>query len=597
MKALFLLPKHRFLLSLTSLFHTNPNPNLNFQRPPFHKLINRPPSYRHWDLPIPTLKQSLNPNPNPNFSQSDFSTICALLTDPALSSGAPLEDALNRTGIKPCSGLLQAIFSHFDASPKPLFTLFRWAMKQPGFESSMTLFNSMIDVLAKSRAFDSAWLLVLDRIEGGGEPELVSSNTFAVLIRRYARAGMTLSAIRTFEFAFSLDSIRDRDSEWSLFKILLDSLCKEGHVRVASEYFDQQRGLNPSWVPSIRVYNVLLNGWFRSRKLKRAEQLWRTMKRENVKPTVVTYGTLVEGYCRMRRSEKAIELVGEMRGKGIEPNVIVYNPIIDSLAEAGRFKEAMGMMERCLVSETGPTISTYNSLVKGFCKAGDLVGASKVLKMMISRGFDPTLTTYNYFFRYFSRCGKTEEGMNLYTKMIESGHTPDRLTYHLLIKMMCEEERLDLAVQVSKEMRARGCDLDLATSTMLVHLLCKMHRLEEAFAEFEDMIRRGIVPQYLTFERMNNALRKRGLTEMARKLCDMMASVPHSSKLPNTYSGDGDASRARKTSIIQRAEAMSDILKTCNDPRELVKRRTSFENTVSVADQLIEDIKRRANKT
>lgn len=408
---------------------------------------------------------------------------------------------------------------------------------------------------------------------------------------------MTSSSIRTFEFAFGLDSLCDQDSGWSLFEILLDSLCKEGHVRVASEYFDHQRGLNPNWFPSIRVYNILLNGWFRSRKLKHAERLWTMMKRENVAPTVVTYGTLVEGYCRMRRTEKAIELVSEMRGEGIEPNSIVYNPIIDSLAEAGRFKEAMGMMERCLVSEAGPTISTYNSLVKGFCKAGDLVSASKVLKMMISRGCDPTLMTYNYFFRYFSRCRKIEEGMNLYTKMVETGHTPDRLTYHLLIKMMCEEELLDLAVQVRKEMRAGGCDLDLATSTMLIHLLCKMHRLEEAFAEFEDMIRRGIVPQYLTFEKMNNALRNRGFIEMARKLCDMMASVPHSLKLPNTYSGDRDASYARKTKIIQKAEAMSDILKTCNNPRELIKRRSSFENSVSVAERLIEDIKRIANKT
>lgn len=196
MKTLFYLPKRHFLLSLTSLFHTNPNPNRNFRRRPFQKLGNRPPSYRHWDLPVPTPKQVINPSspnpkpdPDPDFSKADFSTICALLADPTLSSSAPLEDALDRTGIKPCSPLLQAIFRHFDSSPKPLFTLYRWAVKQPGFESSVNLFNSMIDVLAKSRAFDSAWLLILDRVGGAREPELISGNTFATLIRRYARAG------------------------------------------------------------------------------------------------------------------------------------------------------------------------------------------------------------------------------------------------------------------------------------------------------------------------------------------------------------------------------------------------------------------------
>lgn len=455
----------------------------------------------------------------------------------------------------------------------------------------------MVNVLAKAKEFDSAWSLMLNRLDATDGSGLVSGDTFTIMIRRYARAGMLESAIRAFEFAYNIHPIHDSDSEFNLFQVLLDSLCKEGHVKVATDYCQRKKELEPSWVPSIRVYNILLNGWFRTRKLKQAERLWMEMKKENVKPSVVTYGTLVEGYCRMRRVEMAIELVKEMKREGYEPNVIVYNPIVDALGEAKRFKEALGMLERFLVSDPGPTISTYNSLVKGFCKAGDLVGASKILKMMISRGCVPTPTTYNYFFRYFSKFGKIEEGMNLYNKMIHSGYNPDRLTYHLLMKMLCEHERLDLAVQVSKEMRVRGCDMDLATSTMLIHLLCKMHRLEDAFAEFEDMMRRGIVPQYLTFRRMNDELKKKGKTELARKLCQLMASVSHSMKLPNTYLEDEDASLARRTSIIQKAEVMSDILKTCKDPRELVKRRSSADNVVLSANRLIENIKRRIDGT
>ena len=71
-------------------------------------------------------------------------------------------------------------------------------------------------------------------------------------------------------------------------------------------------------------------------------------------------------------------------------------------------------------------------------------------------------------------------------------------------------------------MRARGYDGDLATSTMLIHLLRKMHRFEDAFGEFEDKIRRGMAPQYLTFQRMNDELKKRGMTEIASKLHYMM---------------------------------------------------------------------------
>ncbi|KAB1204539.1 hypothetical protein CJ030_MR8G021809 [Morella rubra] len=405
-------------------------------------------------LPHPNPDPSSKPDPSP--SPNHFSILSDLLTDPTISPGPHLEASLDRAGIEPDPSLLQSIFDRFDSSPKLLHTLFVWAEKQPGFRSSAPLFNSVINVLAKSKKFDSAWSLVLERIgEDEEEPTLVSGETFSIMIRRYTRAGMTQSAIRTFEFA-----------QMKLFEILLDSLCKEGHVEVASDYLDQKRKLEPSWVPSLRVYNILLNGWFRSRKLKKAEQLWERMKMDDVKPSVVTYGTLVEGYCRMRRAERAIEL-----------------------------------------------------------------------------------------------------------------------------------ERLDLAVQVSQEMRARGCDMDLATSTMLVHLLCKMHRLEEALVEFGDMIRRGVIPQYLTFKRMNDELKKQGRTDLVQRLRDMMSTIPHSTKLPNTYRGDGDESRARRTSIMRKAEAMSDLLKTSTDPRELIKNRSSSRNVVLCADQLMESIKEKVNKT
>ncbi|KAK2978133.1 hypothetical protein RJ640_028687 [Escallonia rubra] len=604
---------------------TNPKPNptsrplrrlSSNQTPRQNRLNNRllPP------LPNPTFDPPhKNPNSDPNFSQTDYNTISGLLTDSSLPPGPALEAALDRAGIELGPSLLEEIFARFDSSPKVLFTLFLWAGKQPGYQFSVGVFNSTINALGKMREFDLAWSLIFKRIKSDQGPY---EFTFAILIRRYARAGLVLPAIRAYEYASKLDSICSSDMEMKLFEILLDSFCKEGSVRVASEYLEERVKLHPSWVPSTKVYNILLNGWFRSRKLKQAERLWIRMQQENVKTSVVTYGTLVEGYCRMGRVETAMELLSDMRKEGIEPNAIVYNPIIYALGEAGKLKEALGMMERLMVLESGPTLSTYNSLVKGFCNAGDLVGASKILKMMISKGFVPTLTTYNCFFRYFAKAGKIEEGLNLYTKLIESGHVPDCFTYHLLVKMLCKQERLGLVLQVMKEMRARGCDLDLVTCTMLIHLLLKMQKFDEACAEFEDLIRRGIVPQYLTYEKMSDELKKQGLGKLARKLCDMMASVPHSTKLPNTYGRKEAISREREASILRKAQVMTGIdapdevakytwskrryiawkenlyiakkaqvmpgiFRTCKNPRKLVRCRSTRENAVSGANLLI----------
>ncbi|PNY03993.1 pentatricopeptide repeat-containing protein mitochondrial-like [Trifolium pratense] len=313
------------------------------------------------------------------------------------------------------------------------------------------------------------------------------------------------------------------------FEKLVSALCSEGYCTEASEYFLRTKETDPGWVPSVRVYNVMLNGWFRARKFKHAERLWEEMKNENVRPSAVTYDTLVKLYCQMGCVEKALKMIGEMTKEGIEPNTTVYNPIIDALAGAGRFEEALGMMERFHVLQIGPDLSTYNSLVKGFCKARDLEGVKKILK-----------------------------------NMIESGHDPDRLTYHLVLKMLCLEEKLELAVQVSKQMRHKGHGMNLATSTMLTHLLCKMNKLEDAFAEFEDMIRRGLIPQYLTFQKLNVELMKQGMTEMAQKLCQLMSSVPHSTNLPSTYGEVRDDANARSAGLKHASIWWRDICKVGN---------------------------------
>ncbi|KAF2538239.1 hypothetical protein F2Q68_00022942 [Brassica cretica] len=466
-----------------------------------HFLLHKFSSSRRSSPPIPIQRLQQPPaSPDstrhqltvPDFSQTDLATISNLLENQNVIPGSSLESALNETGIEPSYQLVQALFDRLSSSPMLLHSVFKWADTKPTFTLSPSLFNSVINAMCKARDFESAWSLIFDRVRSDGGSELVTADTFTVLIRRYARAGMVQQAIKAFEYATS--------------------------------------------------YDIDL---------------------------------------------KLLEMA-EM-----EMSFMVFNPIIDGLGEAGRLQEALGMMERFFVCVSGPTIVTYNSLAKNFCKAGDLLGASKILKMMMNRGVDPTPTTYNHFFKYFSKHNKTEEGMNLYFKLIEAGHSPDRFTYHLIMKMLCEDGKLSLAMQVDKEMKNRGIDPDLLTTTMLIHLLCRLDMFEEAFEEFEKVVRRGIIPQYITFKMIDNGLRTKGLTEMAKRLGGVMSSLPHSEKLPNTYREVVDAQPPgrgdRRKSILHRAEAMSDVLKVCRNPRKLVKMRGSPRMTVREDGKLADD--------
>lgn len=459
--------------------------------------------------------------------------------------------------------------------------MFTWAEKQKieagGGLYSVGVVNGMVKVFARSREFEAALCLIFSRIKRGSEG--LDADTFAILIRRYARAGLPSPAVRCLELSYCLNLIQSPNSGLNLFEILLDSFCKEGLVLEATEYFDKKRGRDPGWIPSIIVYNSLLAGGFRSRKLDLVNWLLDEMKKDKVKHNVVTYATLVEGFCWMSQIVVAIELVGQMKDEGIRPDASIYNSLIDTLGKMGRLKEALGMLERLLVLESGPTFSTYDSLVKSFCKAGDIVGANKIIKMMIGRGFIPTTTTYSYLFRYFSNTEKAEEGMSLYTKMIESGYDPDRISCLILMKVLCKQEKLDLAMQIRKEIKVRGYNLDFASYTMLVHLLCDTYRLEEAFGELKEMINMGFVPQYSTCRKILDEMKKHGSMGKGRELFDLVASVPQLATLQNTYGREDYASRVRKRAIMGKAKAISDNLKICRDARKLDKKCRNWKSS------------------
>lgn len=102
--------------------------------------------------PSPSADQqnsSPTSNSNPNYHQNDFFTLCNILKDPKIQLGPSLRTALDRTGIEPELGLIQSVFDHFDSSPKLLHSVFLWAEKKPGFQSSAALFNSMVNFLGK----------------------------------------------------------------------------------------------------------------------------------------------------------------------------------------------------------------------------------------------------------------------------------------------------------------------------------------------------------------------------------------------------------------------------------------------------------------
>lgn len=550
-----------------------------------------------WDWP-PKLPhdQTLTPKPpiadgRKQFTEDEEESILATISRIVRENGDDMESALDNSGVKIYPQLMEKLLERAEYSWKPMLSCFSWAANQSGFMHTTNSFNLMINMMTKMREFDSAWVLVGHMREQG----LITSQTFAILMRRYARAGMPEAAVRTFDLMDYFGCKADSDA----FHILLDALCKEDKAHPATVFFEQRKsGFESTPV----TYNILINGWCRLRRVAKAHKLFDQMVGDRILPSVVSYTTLIDGYCRAGSLEDALKLLGTMKEKGCQPNVITYNSIVDALGEAGKPQDALSMLDEMNATGCTPNISTYNSLVKGLCKQEDLPGASAILKLMMERGCLPTVTTYSYFFRFFCKYGKIKEGMNLYMKMAESGYVPDRLIYQLLIKMLCERGRVELALQVKKEMDAGGCDPDLATCTMLIHRLCRSKRLEEACEHFEKMIQKGISPQYVTYEILMDGLRKANQPDRAQILSEMMVATPHYKRLPNKYKRDDndDEKQEITDTILNKAQEISQRLIAGKNSKQLIGAgdhktcEDHQENIVKTARQFIKVIKARA---
>ncbi|OAY75471.1 Pentatricopeptide repeat-containing protein, mitochondrial [Ananas comosus] len=142
-------------------------------------------------------------------------------------------------------------------------------------------YDAMVDILGRVRQFDVAWQLIVEMGCGGGGGGDVgpTPRTFAVLVRRYVAAGMTRQAIRSFD---DMEAFVGREPSSAEFQMLLDTLCKYGHAKVATEIFNKRKS---KYEPDEKTYSILIYGWHASlhpenrfdRTIRAAEDLLKEM--------------------------------------------------------------------------------------------------------------------------------------------------------------------------------------------------------------------------------------------------------------------------------------------------------------------------------
>ncbi|KAL3537629.1 hypothetical protein ACH5RR_000995 [Cinchona calisaya] len=445
------------------------------------------------------------------------------------------ESSLQLNGIILTTSLVHQILLRLQHSSKIALAFFEYCRSHhPSYFHDASAFNLLIDIFCKVRQFDVAWQLIVQmdqESQNGGKNTRPNFTTFYILIRRLISAGLTRQAIRAFdEMHIFIDEIGIENSgSFSQFRFcfLLDTLCKYGYVKVATELFNKEK-----WRIELdaKIYTILICGWFKVKKIEMAKRFFKEMVEKGIEPNVVTYNVMLNGICRkaslhpeerfervIREAEKVFQ---EMCERGVEPDVTSYSSLLHVYSRA--HKPVLSLEKLRMMKDRGicPNVVTYTSVVKCLCSCGRIEDAEMLLDEMVSNGVCPTTATYNSFFKEYGGRKDVEGAMRLYRKMKEDDSlcSPSIHTCNILLGMFMKLSKIGLAREIWEDMKASWIGPDLDSYTLLIHGLCERRKWREACEFLVEMVERGYLPQKITFEMLYRGLIQSDLLRTWRRL-------------------------------------------------------------------------------
>ncbi|PON48951.1 Tetratricopeptide-like helical domain containing protein [Parasponia andersonii] len=426
-----------------------------------------------------------------------------------------LELALQESGVVVSSGLTERILNRCGDAGSLGYRFFVWASKQPGYRPSYEVYKAMIKALGKMRQFGVVWALLEEMRKEN--PQLITSEVFVVLMRRFASVKMVKKAIEVLD---EMPKYGCEPDEY-VFGCLLDALCKNGSVKEAASLFEDMR---IRFTPSLKHFTSLLYGWCREGKLMEAKFVLVQMREAGFEPDIVVYNNLLGGYSHARKMADAYDLLKEMKGKGCVPNATSYTILIQALCKQEKMDEALRVFVDMQRSGCDADVMTYTTLISGICKWGKIEKAYESLDSMIQRGHTPSQITYLQIMLAHEKKEELEECLDLIVEMRKIGCVPDLNIYNTVIRLACKLGEVKEGVRLWNEIEENGLSPGLDTFVIMIHGFLEQGYLVEACQCFKEMVDRGLLsaPQYGTLKELMNSLLRADKLEMAK---DVWSSI------------------------------------------------------------------------
>ncbi|KAI6674541.1 hypothetical protein NL676_002447 [Syzygium grande] len=387
--------------------------------------------------------------------RAEVDRVCKVI-DELFALDQNMEAVLDECGVILSHDLVVDVLKRFCHARKPAFRFFCWAGLRPGFAHDSRTYNTMMDILGKTRQFET----MVSMLEEMGTKGLLTMETFMIAIKAFAASKERKKAVGMFElmkkykYKVGVDTIN----------CLLDALGRASLER-RRRRFSRRRVWNEmidkGFTPDIVAHNTMLEGLLRSKKRSDAIKLFEVMKAKGPSPNVRSYTIMVRDFCKQgfgnqKRMDMVFRLLKEMKEKGCPPVGRTYNALIKLMTSRKMPDDAVRIYKKMVQSGIEPTIHTYNMMMKSFFTTRNYEMGRAAWDELVRRGCCPDDNSYTVFIGGLISQGRSEEACTYLEEMLEKGMKAPQLDYNKFAADFSRAGKPDILAELAKKMKFSG---------------------------------------------------------------------------------------------------------------------------------------------
>ena len=388
-------------------------------------------------------------------------------------------------------------------------------MKREGTQLNDVTFGTLVNVFGKAKQTDKV-AEVMEMIKQ--QEGQVTANFYSILASTYSKLGDTdgideawedMMASRLFpdtETYNSFLTLYSKHHNVRRMQVVLDSMMKHvppnpitsttvvdmlgkaGRLAEMEELVADMRKL-PETAPTTVTFHQLLNAYAKAGDIVKMEKTREDLLAAGFQESAVTFNILADGYGRSRRFEHVAELIQRRKEANIPMEELGYCVLIANYgrarlsAEVLKFSRELKAILAAPESEMSQTekqqVVTRKvcwALIDACCRCNETTTMTEWIQQL----GELTNTDRNQLISYYARCGMLDQVESAVKEIEDSGEDVSFTALNAISKSFAKQGRFDKCVEVLHRMRDREMVPDAATALTLSQMFIRAGLHEQA---------------------------------------------------------------------------------------------------------------------